>query len=107
MAQCRAKTKSGGSCRAPATANGRCALHQGTGVARELAAKSVRARRRKAQAAKEADKIKVPKDSSKLVTELAKVFADLKCGELDVAIARAMASVATVLLSLTGHRRAS
>jgi hypothetical protein len=36
--------------------------------------------------------------TNELVIELAKVFADLKCGALDVAVGRAMASVAAVIL---------
>jgi hypothetical protein len=52
-------------------------------VARELAARSVSARRRKAQEAKDAAEIKTPKDSANLVKELARLFVDLRCGGLE------------------------
>jgi hypothetical protein len=42
--------------------------------------------------------MRAPKDSGELVTELTKAFVDLRCGDLDVAVGRALASVAAVIL---------
>lgn len=98
MAKCRANKRSGERCKANATANGKCLIHQDRDKARDLARRSVDARRRAAAEAHAQSEIVAPKTPAELVNELAQVFAELKSGKLDVAVGRTMANVGMVIL---------
>lgn len=97
MATCNEKTKSGKRCRAKAMPNGKCAMHQHPDRARELARKSVEARRQANAEARKRAAILPPKNPEELVNQLAQIFAEIKNGELDVSVGRTMANVALVI----------
>ena len=98
MARCKAKTKSGKQCRAKASTNGICSIHQYPDKAAELSRKAVEARRKAAAEAQLKAEIAAPKSPDELLGQLAEVFAELKNGKLDVAVARTMANVGMVIL---------
>jgi len=79
-------------------ANGKCAIHQHPERAKELATRSTEARRKTKAEARTKDEISAPRSPDELVRNLAQVFADLKNGKLDVAVARTMANVGMVVL---------
>lgn len=79
-------------------ANGKCAMHQYPDRAKELARKSVEARRRAVDEARSRGGIDPPKSPEELVNQLSQVFAEVKNGQLDVAVGRTMANVALVIL---------
>ena len=98
MASCNQETRAGQKCRARAMANGKCAIHQHPERAKELATRSTEARRKTKAEARTKDEISAPRSPDELVRNLAQVFADLKNGKLDVAVARTMANVGMVVL---------
>src|SRR5712691_1712200 len=98
MARCKAKAKSGSRCRAKATPNGYCSIHEYPEKAAELSRKAVEARRKTAAEAHIQAEILPPKTPDELLGQLAEVFAELKSGKLDVAVARTMANVGMVIL---------
>lgn len=67
MARCKAKAKSGKQCRANATANGFCSIHEYPGRAAELSRKAVEARHRTAAEAQAKAEILPPKTPDELL----------------------------------------
>jgi O-succinylbenzoate synthase len=98
MAKCKARAKSGKRCAAKAAANGYCSIHQYPEKAAELSLKAAEARRKAAAEAHARAEILAPKTPDELLGQLAEVFAELKNGKLDVAVARTMANVGMVIL---------
>jgi hypothetical protein len=100
MAKCREKTKAGKRCKAQATANGLCSIHQAPGRAAELSKKAVEARQQKAKDAAERARMIVaePKTPQDLKVIISRTIVAVLAGKIDDSTARSVASLGTVLL---------
>ena len=78
MARCKAKAESGAQCRAKATPNGYCPIHEYPEKAAELSRKAVEARRRAAAEAHSQAEILPPKTPDELLGQLAEVLCGVK-----------------------------
>ena len=105
MAYCKAKTKAGKKCRAIATANGLCPLHQSPDSASELSKKAVAARRKKAEEARTRAKLIVsaPKTPEELKAIISETIVGTLAGRIDNSTARAVASLGAVMLKAFEH----
>lgn len=105
MAYCKAKTKAGKKCRATATANGLCPIHQSPNRASEMSQKGVAARRLKAENARKLAQLIVaaPKTPEELKEIVSTVIASTLAGKIDNSTARAVASLSAVMLKAFDH----
>lgn len=94
---CSATTKSGASCRARATANGKCALHADPARAAQLARKSRQNRYARATNYT-AEKLEIPNSAKEVKQVLAEAMAKVYTGRLDPKVATAMAYTSNALL---------
>ncbi len=98
MSQCSSKTRKGERCHANAGPNGKCAMHSSKNRARDLAQRSAAARREAREKARNSLLTKSPETPEDLIRQLATTFAELANGRVDENRARALASVANVIL---------